>query len=98
MRRALLFMGLVLLTLGTLAPTLEALAPCSQECVDEGPARDCADDQCCSCCIHLRLVRTDRTTPGEPLSRSSRMQAPGPAFPSPADPLDILHIPKTPFA
>jgi hypothetical protein len=94
MRRVLLFFGLGVFALGTLGPTLEALAPCRVPCVDEGAASDCAADQCCSCCVHSRLVAPDRLDRPVPLSPSSPIRTASAAFAPSADPREILHIPK----
>jgi hypothetical protein len=95
MRRALLTVGLGLLALSALAPALEALGPCPVECVPEAAGGDCAGEQCCSCCVHTRLVKSGGAGPTEPLARSSPMQQQPPVFPPPADPRDILHVPRT---
>ncbi len=89
-----MLVGLVLLLTAAAAPVLEALAPCTEPCVDEGPGGQCATGPCCSCCVHVRLVKVDRLALVAPLA---------PAFPLPptavgmalaADPRDILHVPK----
>lgn len=96
MRRLLLLIGLTVLALGTLAPALEALAPCPVHCVDEGPGSgsDCAADQCCSCCVHPRLVTPDPLRQGAPRSPTARVSTIHATVATSADPREILHIPK----
>jgi hypothetical protein len=98
MRLAILLLGLALLAVSALAPALEAFAPCPEQCVDEGPASECTTDQCCSCCVHLRLIESDHTAQAEPLSPSSRIRATSSHLPLAADPGEILHIPKPTLA
>lgn len=94
MRRSLVTMGLVLLALAALAPAVEALVPCPEPCVDEGQDGQCASEQCCSCCVHSRSVKPDRTVPADPLAPWSDVVATPAAHPPAADPRDILHVPK----
>ena len=95
MRRALLIFGLALAALGSLGPALETIAPCLVQCVDEGPSRDCASsDQCCSCCVHPRLVATDVRGDAERLAPSSPIDAASFESVPSADPREILHVPK----
>ena len=95
MRRALLVVALAVLAMGTLVPFVEALSPCEERCLGGGPGNDCSSDQCCSCCVHSRFMNGRPTGETEPLSPSSRIISAPPAVPSPADPREILHIPKT---
>ena len=95
MRRSVLLSALALLVVGTLIPTLEALVPCSVQCVDEDPGGDCGTDQCCSCCAHPRIVTTDLVEEHAPRALSSRVPALRSAVPAPGAPHDILHIPKS---
>jgi hypothetical protein len=95
MRRLVRLLWLALLAVGTLIPTLEALVPCSVQCVDEDPSGDCDTDQCCSCCAHPRIVMTDLVGEREPPSESSRLPASRSAVPVPGAPHDILHVPKS---
>jgi hypothetical protein len=95
MRRALLVFGLALAALGSLGPALEAIAPCLVECVDEGPSRDCANsDQCCSCCVHPRLVATDVRGDADRLGSSTAVDTIAVTTVPSADPREILHVPK----
>lgn len=94
MRRMLLFFGLGVFALGALGPTLEALAPCLVPCIDEGPDSGCATDQCCSCCVHSRLLAPDCLGHTSPLAPSSRIRTTLAAFAPTSDPREILHIPK----
>ena len=94
MRRTFLLLGLTLLAVAGLAPALEAVGACSEQCVDEGPGSGCAADQCCSCCVHIRLVKADRTAQTEPPGPSCRVAALADGHPLAADPSEILHIPK----
>jgi hypothetical protein len=93
-RRAFLLLGLTLLAVAGLAPALEAVGVCAEQCVDEGPGSGCAADQCCSCCVHIRLVKADRPTQADPPGFSCRIAALSADLPLAADPGEILHIPK----
>jgi hypothetical protein len=94
-RRAFLLLGLTLLAVAGLAPVLEAVGACGEQCVEEGPGSGCAADQCCSCCVHIRLVKADRTAQADALGYSCRIAALSACVPLAADPGEILHIPKT---
>jgi len=93
-RRSLLLFALAVFAVGALAPLAEALAPCQEECLGDGPGSDCSIDQCCSCCAHSRLVSPRCLCVAEPLSRSSRLTGATRAVVVTADPRDILHVPK----
>jgi hypothetical protein len=97
MRRARLLFGFGVFALGTLAPSLEVLAPCVAPCVDEGAAGDCAAERCCSCCVHSRLLAPQHVDGPSPLSPSSRFRTAGAPFAASADPREILHVPKPTF-
>ncbi|HEY7412129.1 MAG TPA: hypothetical protein VII13_15390 [Vicinamibacteria bacterium] len=94
MRRALTLVGLVLLAVVVLSPVVEALVPCPEPCVGEGPGRPCAAERCCTCCVHSRLVASERLVPADPSSSSSGLAASTPRLPLAADPRGILHVPK----
>lgn len=94
MRRASLLLGLTLLAVAGVAPALEAVGACAEQCVDEGPGSGCAADQCCSCCVHIRLVKADRAAHADPLGLYGRIAALAAGLPLAADPGEILHIPK----
>jgi hypothetical protein len=89
-----LVVALAVFALGTLAPVVEALAPCQETCVDDSRDDACASDQCCSCCVHSRIVSPQRLLQVEALAQSSRLTSPAPAAAATADPREILHIPK----
>jgi hypothetical protein len=93
-RRSLLVFALAVFAMSALAPIAEALAPCLEECQSDGPGDDCATDQCCSCCVHSRLVSPQCLGKAKPLSRSSRVVSATLAPAAAADPREILHIPK----
>jgi hypothetical protein len=95
MRRFVLLGALVLLAGGTLIPSLEALVPCSVQCVDKDATGDCGADQCCSCCAQPRIVKTELAEEPAPLSRSSPLPASRSAVPLPGAIHDILHVPKS---
>ncbi len=97
MRRALLLFSLALLAIGAMTPLLEAVAPCAEACVDDSADGQCAGEQCCSCCVHIRLVTADQQV-ADPLTPTSRTIAAARRPPVLADPHDILHIPKPAIA
>jgi hypothetical protein len=98
MRRVLLLLGVALLALGAVTPVLEAVVPCAEPCLDETEDGQCASDQCCSCCVHSRLVTADRSVPADPLAPACPMATAPTRLPGPADPREILHVPKPAFA
>jgi hypothetical protein len=76
-----------------LGSVLEA-AECVSACAGEGPAGECGQDLCCSCCVHFRIDRP-LGCPTCATADPGRSLAPGDADLGAApDPRDILHVPK----
>jgi hypothetical protein len=94
MRRSLLALMLGLIVCAALAPLVEA-GQCVQSCAGDTEDGACADDLCCSCCVHFRVdpPRAAGSAPG--LSVTGRVAAPLFARPSPPGPREVLHVPKT---
>jgi hypothetical protein len=75
-------------------PVLEAVVPCAEPCTDESADGQCAGDQCCSCCVHVRLTAADPKAEADPLAAASPVAAAPTPLPAAGDPREILHIPK----
>ena len=95
MHRRLAWIALLLLLTVAAAPLVEAVVTCQQVCADEaeGPADECSDSACCSCCVHARFAVADGALGLRLLIPGERLSTPAPAATSAAT-RGILHVPK----
>jgi hypothetical protein len=92
MRRAVFVLMLATAVFAGLAPLLEA--GCTQECVGDAAADGCAQDACCSCCLHFRVDPPQDSPAAAQVIVSGRLLAPRVHRLSSPDPREILHVPK----
>lgn len=94
MRRGTVFLALVLVLLGAVAPLAEAVTGCVTWCPDDDAKGRCGDAMCCSCCVYAApaTVPTPALAPDGP--GSTGLMTDSLRHPLSVDPRDLLQVPK----
>jgi hypothetical protein len=93
MRRATVFLALVLLLLGAVAPLAEAVTGCATACPDDDASDRCGDAMCCACCVYAPATVPAPGLAAEAPPSTAVLMKTLSNTPS-VDPRDLLQVPK----
>lgn len=93
MRTPIALWCLALVFLALASPGVEAIAGCLEPCPDEAQEQ-CANDVCCSCCVHAGPLSASLGVPSPVLDLTGRANPQGGIAIPPGRSSEILHVPK----